>query len=127
MRVLNTCKMPININPYTVIKLADSICFLELKKRNLFSFITTDLFLTDLMARQVLGEKTEVLTVATENIFNVPCIVQIFSGYPAEFNQSEFFLGNNHDVETLTFEDLIFDAQEDMHCHDLLEDLLYTI
>jgi len=117
--------MPYGISPYTVITIANQICFLETRRRSFFSFETSNLFMSDLVTSKGYGNHINILTAATENILGYPCIVQIFAGYPAEHNQSEFFLGHNNEVETITFEDLVSNG-DDYHSYELT-DLLFTI
>lgn len=134
MRVLNTCKIPFNIAPITVLEITSRIHRLDLKDRNLFSFRTNNMFVSDLITSKSFGPNTNILTAATENIFGYPCIVHIFSGFPAEYNQLDFYLGNNEEYDTRTFEDYILWLQhEDMQPFVdetnvfELQDLLYFI
>ena len=107
MRFLNSCRLPSNIDPQTLLAIHNKVSSLSLYDRNLFSFRTDNTYTCDLITSKSFGPEVNVLTAAIENILDNVCIVQVFSGFPAENNQLEFFLGHNDELNTVSFENFL--------------------
>ena len=107
MRFLNTCGLPHNIDPVTLLNLHHKVSSLNFYDRNTFSFITNQTFVSDMITSKSFGPNVNVLSVAIENILDNACIVQVFSGFPAEQNQLEFFLGDNNELQTIMYQDFL--------------------